>query len=222
MAKADSFPRLCFVGPMLGRNEGWVKTQGEILADLFTSSGYPVQLTSFIPNRALRMTDIIFSLIKWRKGIDIVNLSVFSGPGFVASDIASQVAKGLGKPLIFVLRGGNLPDFSIRHPQWVRRVFNRCDALISPSGFLAHFFREWGFDVKVIPNVIPIENYPFRLRQSVHPNLLWMRTFHPLYHPEMAVEVLKVGPRKISKSLPDDGGSRKRASGLSKVPGSSI
>jgi glycosyltransferase involved in cell wall biosynthesis len=177
---------------MLGRNEGWVKTQGEILADLFMSSGYPVRLTSVIPNRALRMTDIILSLIKWRKEIDIVNLSVFSGPGFVASDIASLVAKWLGKPLVFVLRGGNLPDFSMRHPQWVRRVFNRCDALVSPSGFLAHFFREWGFDVKVIPNVIPIENYPFRLRQGVQPNLLWMRTFHPLYHPEMAVEVLKL------------------------------
>lgn len=192
MTEPGKLPRLCFVGPMLGRNDGWVKTQGEILNDLFAGAGYQVRLTSVIPNRILRMTDIILSLLKWRREIDIVNLSVFSGPAFVLSDMASQVTKRIGKPLIFVLRGGNLPDFSKRHPQWVRRVFNRCDALVSPSGFLAHFFREWGFDVKVVPNVIQIENYTYRLRQVAQPNLLWMRTFHPLYHPEMAVEVLNV------------------------------
>jgi len=176
---------------MLGRNEGWVKTQGEILAGLFARAGYPVRLTSGIPYRALRLADIIFSLIQWRREIDIVNLAIFSGPGFAASDVASLVAKRLGKPLIFVLRGGDLPAFSRRHSHWVRRVLERCDVLVSPSGFLAHFFGEWGFDVKIIPNVLQIEGYPYRLRKEVQPHLLWMRTFHAIYYPEMAVEVLR-------------------------------
>jgi len=176
---------------MLSRNEGWVKTQGEILADLFARAGYPVRLTSGIPYRALRLADIILSLIQWRREIDIVILAIFSGPGFAASDVASLVAKRLGKPLIFVLHGGNLPAFSRRHPHWVRRVLERCDVLVSPSGFLAHFFGEWGFDVKIIPNVLQIEGYPYRLRKEVQPHLLWMRTFHAIYYPEMAVEVLR-------------------------------
>ena len=131
------------------------------------------------------------SLIAWRGKVDLVILSVFSGPGFVMADIASLIAKQMGMPLIFVLRGGNLPDFSRRHPNWVRRVLERSDVLVSPSGFLAQFFDSWGFSVKIIPNVLQIDNYPFRERQAVGPKLLWMRTFEDTYYPEMAVEVLK-------------------------------
>ena len=183
--------RLCFVGPMLGKNSGWVVAQGEILADLFAQEGYPVRLTSTVPSRIVRLTDTVASLIAWRKKVDLIILSVFSGPGFGVADIASQVARWLDKPLIFVLHGGNLPEFSKRYPNWVRRVLERSAVLVSPSGFLAHFFGEWGFDVKIIPNVLQIENYPYRLRQEVQPNLIWMRTFHAIYYPEMAVEVLK-------------------------------
>ena len=33
-----ALPRLCFVGPMLGVNPGWVTTQGEILAGLLADA----------------------------------------------------------------------------------------------------------------------------------------------------------------------------------------
>jgi L-malate glycosyltransferase len=188
--------RLCFVGPMLGKNAGWVVSQGEILADLFIQEGYQVHLTSTVPSRILRLSDTVASLIAWRKKIDLIILSVFSGPGFGVADIASLIAKWLELPLIFVLRGGNLPAFSKRHPHWVRRVLERCDVLVSPSGYLAHFFGEWGFNVKVIPNVLKLENYPYRQRQAVGPNLLWMRTFEAAYYPEMAIKVL-MALRKI-------------------------
>ncbi len=164
---------------------------GEILAHLFTQDGYQVCLTSTIPSRILRLIDTVASLILWRNKFDLTILSVFSGPGFGIADIASLVARLLGKPLVFVLHGGNLPAFSRRHPHWVRRVLERCDVLVSPSGFLASFFTGWGFDVKIIPNVLQMDHYPYRLRQEVQPHLLWMRTFHPAYNPEMAVEVLK-------------------------------
>ena len=183
--------RLCFAGPMLGKNAGWVVSQGEILADLFIQEGYFVRLTSTIPSRILRLFDTVVSLIAWRKKVDLVILSVFSGPGFGMADITSLIARQLGIPLIFVLRGGNLPDFSRRHPHWVRRVLERCDVLVSPSSFLAHFFDDWGLNVKIIPNVLEIENYPYRMRSDIQPNLLWMRTFEAAYYPEMAVKVLK-------------------------------
>lgn len=198
MSRTEALPRLCFVGPLLGRNEGWVLSQGEILADLFASDGYTVHLTSGIPYRFLRMADIIRSLIFWRKSYDIANLAVFSGPGFLAVDIASMVLKRLGKPAVFVLRGGNLIDFAQHHPQWTRQVLRRSQVIVSPSEFLAQFFRNWGFRVKTIPNVLAIENYTYRQRDKVKPCLLWMRTFHPIYNPQMAVETL----RELHRSVP--------------------
>ena len=190
MTLPQSHPCLCFVGPMLGRNCSRVLSQGEIVADLFAREGYPVQLTSTIPNRVLRLGDTVKSLVTWRREMDVVILMVFSGPAFGLADVASLVAKRLHKPLALWLHGGNLPNSAQRYPQWVRRVLRRGDALVSPSGYLAHFFRGWGFSVDVIPNVLAIEQYPYRQRREVQPHLLWMRAFHEVYHPEMAVEVL--------------------------------
>lgn len=175
---------------MLGRNPGWVTTQGEILADLFTAANYDVRITSTIPARGRRLFDTLQSLVRWRDEVDVVVHSVFSGAAFGITDAASLVAAQLGLPQIFVLRGGNLPAFAQRRPRWVRRVFARAAEIVTPSHFLAYTFAELGVSMRVIPNVIHLDNYPFRLRRGAAPRLLWMRTFHDVYHPELAVEAL--------------------------------
>ncbi len=197
--QAERYPRLCFVGPMLGQNPNRVLSQGEILADLFTREGYPVRLTSTIPNKVLRLADTVRSLVAWCREIDVVILMVFSGPAFALADVSSLMAKRLHKSLVLWLHGGNLPDFAQRYPGWVRLVLRRADALVSPSGYLAQFFRGWDFNVKVIPNVLAIEQYPYQQRGKVQPRLLWMRAFHKVYHPEMALEVLAT----LQETYPD-------------------
>ncbi len=184
-------PRLCFVGPMLGKNKGWVLSQGEILAGLFARAGYPVRMTSTIPNRFLRLADILRSLVQWRREIDIVIVMVFSGPAFTVSELASRLAKRLRLPLILALHGGNLPNFARRNPQRARSVLRLADAIVSPSNYLASFFQDWGFDVRVIPNVLSVNDYPFKHRTRVEARLLWMRTFEDGYYPEMAIYTLE-------------------------------
>src|SRR4029079_1387395 len=75
------------------------------------------------------------------------------------------------------------------HPRWARRLLALGDRVVAPSPYLA---RELGHlaDIEVIPNVIELDEYPFVLRGELAPRLWWMRTFHPLYHPELALEVL--------------------------------
>ena len=186
----EKLPRLCFVGPLLGCNPGWVTSQGEILADLLTQEGYSIYSTSTFPNRVLRLLDTIYSLIAWRREIDIVILMVFSGPSFGIVDIASQVTKWIRKPLVLWLHGGNIPTFSENHLHWVQRVLHRGDVLVSPSPYLANYISGLGYEAEVIPNVLEIDRYQYVHRQHVQPRLLWMRTFEDIYNPEMAVEVL--------------------------------
>ena len=184
------FPRLCLIGPMLGGNPGWVVSQGEILARHFQNEGWPVRLTSPVPGRVKRLVDTIRSLIAWRNDYDLAVVMVFSGPAFFMAEVSSLIAKRLGKPVVFYLHGGNLPDFTSRHPAWAKRVLQRGSAVCSPSGYLAEFFNQNGLSVQVIPNVIDIEKYPFHMRAQVSPKMLWMRTYHPAYNPEMAIDVL--------------------------------
>lgn len=191
--RRDALLRLCFVGPILGRNPGWVVSQGEVLGELLVTEGHTVRLTSHFPGRIRRMADTLASLLVWRGEIDLVIHLVFHGPGFVITDAASMLCRVLGLPQIFVLHGGGLPAFAAGHRRWVRGVLKRGALVIAPSGYQARAFdhlMEPAAAVHVIPNVLDIERYPYRQRAAVEPNLLWMRTFHWNYHPEMALDVL--------------------------------
>jgi glycosyltransferase involved in cell wall biosynthesis len=192
-ASRAGLPRLCFVGPMLGVNPGWVTTQGEVLAGLLAGAGYPVRATSSIPARLPRLADTLRSLVAWRDDVDLVIHQVFSGAAFGVTDAASALGRALRLPQIFVLHGGALPEFVARRDGWARRVMHRAAAIVIPSGYLARVFGAFPELIprlRVIPNVLAIEEYAYRHRSVAEPRLLWMRTFHPIYRPEMAIDAL--------------------------------
>ena len=183
-------PRLCFVGPMVGRNPGHVTTQGQILSDLFSSAGHSVISVSALLNRYGRLIDIASTIIRRQRSMDVMVLDVFGGPSFVVEDIASRLGRGLGKRIVMCLRGGAMPEFMARHPVWTRRVLGRADILVAPSRYLARAVVPYGFSARVIPNVINPDAYVYRRRSKVGPRLFWMRSFHPIWNPAMAVRVL--------------------------------
>src|SRR5947208_1937239 len=104
-------PRLCFVGNMLGQNPGYITSQGQIVADLFARKGYEVISVSSKINRVYRLLDIIKTISRNAKAIDVLILEVYSGASMAIADIASFLCKIFKIPLISVLHGGNLPEF---------------------------------------------------------------------------------------------------------------
>jgi L-malate glycosyltransferase len=186
-----SKPRILFVGPMLGEYVGWVPNPAEILAPKFSSEGYVCLLTSRILNRYARLVDIVYTLFHKREKYDIVSLQVYAGPSFIVEDIASRVSALLGKKIVMVLHGGDMPAFMKRFPHWSSRVLKRADVIVTPSAYLQEAVLQYGFESQVIPNMLDMKKYIFRLRKSVQPRLLWMRTFYDYCHPELAVQVLE-------------------------------
>ena len=192
---------LCFVGSMLGRNAGYITTQGQISADLFAAEdGFEVISVSAQLNRARRLADIILTISRNRKKIDFLILEVYSGLSIVIADVSGWLCRRFGITLIAVLHGGNLPVFAKRYPKWTRRVLKRSNALVAPSPFLAREMGDLGLPIRVIPNVVELEAYSYKLRQKIMPKLIWMRSFHPAYNPQMAVEVLSLVRKKVSEA----------------------
>jgi glycosyltransferase involved in cell wall biosynthesis len=191
--------RLGFLGPMLGANPGWSVGQGEVLAGLLAREGWTVRTASRRINRWLRLADLAASPVLWRGRVDLLVVLVFSGTAFRLVEVASAAGASAGFPLVFWLHGGNLVDFAHRHPTRMDRVLRRGRAWVAPSGFLAEPFRSRGYDVKVIPNVVDLAEYPYLHRPSVAPRLLWMRTFHELYRPDLALRALAL----VRRSHPD-------------------
>lgn len=175
---------------MVGRNPGYVTTQGEILSDRFKEAGYEVLSTSSHPNRYVRLLQIAYTLLTRARQFDVMMVQTFGGPSFVVEDLATWIGKTFGKKMVIHLRGGAMPEFMARFPGWSRRVLRRADVIIVPSEYLARAIEKYGFHSRVIPNVINLPAYEYRLRRTLQPKLFWMRSFHQAYNPAMAVRVL--------------------------------
>jgi L-malate glycosyltransferase len=186
-----SKPRILLVGPMLGKYPGWVPNPAEILASKLSEEGYVCLLTSRVLNRYARLVDIVYTLFRERGKYDIVSLQVYGGASFIVEDIASRIATLLGKNIVMVLHGGDLPSFIKKFPHWSSRVLKRANIIVTPSAYLREALLPYGFESQIIPNMLDMKKYIFRPRKSVQPRLLWMRTFYDYCHPELAVEVLE-------------------------------
>lgn len=158
---------------------------------MLDEAGWTAFTTSAQPRAPARLIDTTVSLARWRGEVDAIVAMVFSGPGFAFADLAGLLGRHLlRRPLVLWLHGGNLPAFAARHPRWTSRVLRRAQRLVVPTLYLGEAFAELGPQVSVIPNALRLIDYPFRLRERAAPRLLWMRTFHPIYRPTMAIEAL--------------------------------
>lgn len=190
--------RICIVGPML-ESSGYAKTQGEVLADALEESGFKVFRKSKYPNRIIRFLDtIFFLLVRWRL-YDIVIVQVYGGLSFIMEDVASWLANVLKKKVIMTLHGGALPEFLGPRRTWASRVFNRAIIRTCPSDFLINKLAFLEQPMIKVPNIIRLKDYPFIHRNYFQPRLLWMRAYHDIYNPHLALDVFEL----LYKSFPD-------------------
>jgi glycosyltransferase involved in cell wall biosynthesis len=195
----NSKPRLCFVGPLIGRQPGYVTTQGQKLSDLFVQAGYSVTAVSEYRNPYARLLDTVTTLARKGRKIDLVIIEVYSGRAFAIADAATRVSRLHRRPVVMWLHGGALPEFVERFAAWADSVFRRASLVVAPSEYLAGLARRRGYRVRVIPNVIDLPAYPWRLRGKLTARLFWMRSFHPVWNPAMALRVLA----RVRRTHPD-------------------
>jgi len=195
---------------MLGSRPGRLPSQGEIVAGLLADDGWSVLRTSSAVNPWQRAASVAADLMRWRGSVDVVVVNVYSGRAFAQAELATTVARRLGKSVVLHLHGGGLPAFTARHPARVDTVLSRADAIVAPSPYLADLARSRGVDAAVIPNVVAVAAIPFRARSELRPNVLWMRAFEPLYRPFLALDAFalvhdEVPAATMTMAGPDNG-----------------
>jgi glycosyltransferase involved in cell wall biosynthesis len=177
--------RLLLVAPMLGRH-GRVPDVFETLGPLLSGAGHHVVASSDDPAAARRAVTMARATVRHRRDVDAVVVHLYSGRAFAVEDVVSRLAGD--RPLVGYLSGGGFPAFAERHPRWVPRVLDRFAHLVAPSPWLARWAEGvTATPVRVIPNPLDLGPYPYRRRTSVRPTLLWMRAYHEIYAPEVAV-----------------------------------
>jgi len=132
---------------------------------------------------------MLFTIVKHRKNT-IVLIATYSTSAFYFAYSCGRLCRLLNIPYVPLLHGGNLPERITSSPRLAEHYFSNSKMNVAVSGYLQKMLLARNWKCVVIPNAIAISQYPFKLRTAIEPKLLWVRSFHKVYNPQMAIQVL--------------------------------
>lgn len=182
-------PPVLFIGTYLETRQG-SRAVSEDLALQLEASGWVTTCTSRVHSRPGRLGDMLHSVWTERKQFAVAVVDVHSGPAFAYAEAASWWLRRLRKPYVLTLHGGQLPEFAHRYPERVRRLLASAHAVTAPSRYLQETMRPYHSAIRMIPNPLDIRRYPYRVRAVAAPKLAWLRAFHLIYDPLLAIDVV--------------------------------
>ncbi|MEZ6120097.1 MAG: glycosyltransferase family 4 protein [Pirellulaceae bacterium] len=168
----------------------------EDLAPRLRSAGWNVFTTSHQNGRLARFLDSISVIWQMRKQYRIASVDVFSGNAFYLAESSCTLLRSIGKPYVLTLRGGNLPAFARTRQKRVAKLLQSAAAVVAPSGYLQNEMRNYCEDIQLIPNPLSTCDHPFRCREHAMPRLIWVRSFHEVYNPTMAPQIVSLLVKK--------------------------
>lgn len=183
-----SLPRILLVSSFLSHKDG-SHSVAEDLAHRLRDEAEAVLCVSSRRSGLMRSLDMLATSLVRRQDYDVAIVGLYSGRAFLWGEAVSKLLKKLSRPFVISLHGGALPEFAKRHPQRVANTLNKAAAVTAPSRYLAELMRPYRDDILLLPNPIELQRYAFRLRERVQPNLVWLRSFHQIYNPSLAVKV---------------------------------
>ncbi len=131
------------------------------------------------------------SLLRQLRRADIVHVFSASYFSFLLAPLpAVLVAKALGKAVVMNYRSGEAPDH-LKRSAVARVTLRSVDRNAVPSRFLHEVFARFEIGSVVIPNIIDLERFAFRRRESLRPNVLSTRNFEPLYNVACTLRAFK-------------------------------
>lgn len=170
--------------------KGGNRTIGEDLAEHLGGAGYSIIKTSSLRSRPFRLLDMLFTVLAQKRRYSLACIEVYSGAAFFWAEMVCRVLAVLRKPYILTLHGGNLPAFAHFWPKRVSHLLSSAAITVAPSRYLQEKMSLYRSDIRLLPNPLAVHCYPFRQRVKPELRLIWLRAFHQIYHPQMAVEVV--------------------------------
>lgn len=219
-------PRLIYVGNQLSEH-GFTPTSVETLGERLKTDFEVIQASSF-KNMALRLVHMWWIVLRWHKA-DYLLIDTYSTSAFFFAWTCAKLASWLGLRYIPILHGGDLPQRAVKSPQRIRKYLNGAFKVVCPSPYLKEEMEKViPLDYTIIPNAIDLEDYHFKSRSiftSTGLKILWVRSFHKIYNPTLAIRVLKAlhdkgyNQTQLCMIGPDKDGSMKEVQALARELG---
>jgi glycosyltransferase involved in cell wall biosynthesis len=121
-------------------------------------------------------------LLRELRRADVVHIFSASYWSFVLSPLpAVLVAKVHAKPILFNYHSGEAPEH-LRRSFIAPSVLRTVDRNVVPSTFLRDVFEAHGIHADVIPNVVELDRFSYRVRDPLRPRVLSTRNFEAHYN----------------------------------------
>ncbi len=170
---------------------GYTPGAGEMLAQILSGENYSVVKAGKSQNKFIRLLQMLSAIWKHRRKATVI-IATYSTQAFYFAVACAALCKALRMPYIAWLHGGNLPNRIKRSASLSKIIFTRSEMNVAVSGYLYQIFIEKKWECVVIPNGIALHDYPFKQRKNIQPRLLWVRSFHQLYNPQLAIEIVRI------------------------------
>ncbi len=190
-------PAVLLVGNFLSASKG-TRSLCEDFALGLKAEGWSVITTSPHPGRVARLLDFLLTVWRCRNRYRVAQVDVYSGPAFVWAELVCWALRRVYKPYILTLRGGDLPTFAKKSDHRIRSLFQSASAVTTPSMYLLEQMHQYRKDIIVLPNQLYLTRYPFSVREHPAPKLIWLRSFHDIYNPSLAIRVVSL----LTKNFP--------------------
>lgn len=184
--------KIVYVGNKLAKH-GQTPTGADTLPPKLEAMGIAVVVASDKRNKMYRLFDMLRTVSKHNKEADAVLIDTYSTSNFYYAVLVARLCRFYKIPYLPILRGGNLPERLQKSPKLAKRLFGHARVNVALSRYMQSHFETAGYPrVQLIPNALELDKYPYFERENPTYKLLWVRSFAALYHPEMALEVVRI------------------------------
>jgi L-malate glycosyltransferase len=210
--------RILYIGNKLAA-KGYSPTSIDTLGPRLEKEGFNMQYAGTAINPLLRLVQMILLVLRQRKRAHLILIDTYSGLAFYYAIIISLLSRFLKIPYLPILRGGNFKKRMEQSPVLCRWYLSRSKNNIVISGFLQEALNDKGYKSSLIPNTLDIKDYSFLQRENAKPSILWVRAFHKIYQPWLAIDLVerlkdKFPCIKLTMVGPDKDGSLEQAKSI--------
>jgi L-malate glycosyltransferase len=187
MESASKRKKIIYIGNQLQKHGANPTTIDHLVPRL--ALDYDVIHGSDVRNVILRLIHMLWIVFRNHRSASAVLIDVYSTFAFNYFLAIAILSKGLNVKYISILHGGNLPSRLGKTRSVSIWAFRNAFVNVTPSLYLKNAFEARDIKTVFIPNFIDIAHYPFTKRILFGPNLLFVRSFHKIYNPQLVVEI---------------------------------
>jgi len=166
---------------------------------------YGLDWVERVPLLRTAVREPLYLLTLWSrlKDVDIAHIFSASYTSFLLAPLpAWLVARRRGKRTLINYRSGECRDHLKKSPI-AREVLKGSDRLVVPSGYLVNVLREFRLEAQMVPNLIDLTQFRYRLRRPLQPRLVCTRGFHPYYGIDVVVRAFAEVKRRYPEAQLD-------------------